>query len=136
MSPREPRTGCVLRNLALLIAFSALAAGCNMSGPGVARLGPPQQAGTEHETTYDSSWVNKAKPDAINTLDNNQQLSVDISERQLGVRYLDEDSKIGDKYEPAYEKRQREREEARKEAWRKRMGLKTIKDEQKERESE
>lgn len=118
------------------MVFSALAAGCNMSGPGVARLGSPQQPGTEHETTYDSSWVNKAKPDAINTLDNDQQLSVDLTERKLGVRYLDEDSKIGDKYEPAWEKRQREREEARKEAWRKRGGIKTIKDEQKERESE
>ncbi|MCB9932568.1 MAG: hypothetical protein H6841_04010 [Planctomycetes bacterium] len=131
-----PRIGPALRKIALVLVISAFAAGCNMSGPGVARLGAPQQPGTEHETTYDSSWVNKDKPDAINTLDHDQELSVDISERQVGVRYLDEDSKIGDKYEPAYMKRQREREEARREAWRKRMGLKTIKDEQKERESE
>ncbi len=131
-----PRTGFVLRKFALLIGFSLFAAGCNMSGPGVARLGAPQQPGTEHETTYDSSWVNKAKPDATNTLDNGQELSVDISERQLGVRYLDEDSRIGDQYEPAHKKRQREREEARREAWRKRMGIKNIKDEQKERESQ
>jgi hypothetical protein len=123
-----------LRKLALLIAFSVFAAGCHMSAPGVARLGAPQQPGTEHETTYDSSWVNKDKPDAINTLDNNQELSVDISERQLGVRYFDEDSSIGEGNERAFEKRQRERKEARQEAWRKRGGIKTIKDEQQERE--
>ncbi|MCB9894082.1 MAG: hypothetical protein H6839_06530 [Planctomycetes bacterium] len=88
----------------------------------------------QQNTTYNSKWVNTAEPDAINTLERKGELSVDISERQIGVRYLDEDSMIGDKYEPAYQKRQREREEARRKAWKEKMGLKTIKDEQKERE--
>ncbi|MCA8914060.1 MAG: hypothetical protein KDB90_01510 [Planctomycetes bacterium] len=105
-----------------------------MASPGVAHLGPPLTAEQQLNTTYNSKWVNTAEPDAINSLERKGDLSVDISERQIGVRYLDEDSMIGDKYEPAYLKRQREREEARRKAWKTRMGLKTIKDEEKQRQ--
>jgi hypothetical protein len=114
--------------------FSALAAGCGMAGPGVARSQPAPAPGVEHETFYDSSWVTPREPDAINTLNPQNEWSVDISKRELGVRYLDEDTKIGEKHVPAYEKRQQEREEARRKAWRARTGLKTMKDEQAERE--
>jgi hypothetical protein len=123
-----------LTKLAVILAFSALAAGCGMAGPGVARSQPAPAPGVERETFYDSSWVTPREPDAINTLNQQKDLSADISDRELGVRYFDEDSKIGDKHVPAYEKRQHDREEARRKAWRARMGLKTIKDEQEERE--
>jgi len=105
-----------------------------MSGPGVARVQPAPAPGVERETTYDSSWVTPREPDALNTLDHKRELSVNVGERELGVRYLDEDTKIGDKHVPAYEKRQHEREKARRDAWRARTGLKTIKDEQAEAE--
>lgn len=107
-----------------------LLAGCNMSGPGVARLGelPPQ--GVPQETTYNSKWVNTGAPDPIDSLERKGDLSADLSQREIGVRYVDEDSIVGDEYEPKYLQRQRERKEARQKAWRERMGLKTIKDEE------
>jgi hypothetical protein len=123
-----------LTKLAAIFAFGVLLAGCGMAGPGIARSQPAPAAGVEHETTYDSSWVKPHEPDAINTLNPQKELSADISKRQLGVRYFDEDTKIGEKHVPAYEKRQQEREEARRKAWQARTGLKTIKDEQEERE--
>ena len=92
------------------------------------------QPGDEMNTTYNSNWVNQ-EPDVINTLDENRELSIDLSTRELGVRYLDEDAQVGDKHEPLYLKRQREREEARRKAWRAKMGLKTIKDEERERQN-
>ena len=107
-----------------------------MSGPGVARVGelPPQ--GVPLDTTYESDWVNRGEPDIINSIEPRGDLSADLSEREIGVRYLDEDSQLGDTYEPKYLQRQRERQEARRKAWREKMGLKTIKDEQQEREEE
>lgn len=123
-----------MSKLLIIVAFSALAAGCGMAGPGVARSQPAPAPGVERETFYDSSWVTPHEPDAINTLDHKRELSVNISEHKLGVRNLDENTKIGDRVVPAYEKRQHDREEARRKAWRARMGLKTIKDEQAERE--
>jgi hypothetical protein len=105
-----------------------------MSGPGVARVMPAPEPGVEHKTTYDSRWVTPREPDAINSLNQQKDLSVDISERKLGVRYLDEDSKIGGKTVPAHEKRQHDREEARRKAWQARMGIKTVKDEQEKRD--
>ena len=127
MAPTPAPIGCYLSKLAVILAFSTLVAGCGMAGPGVARVMPAPEAGIDHKTTYDSRWVTPREPDAINSLNQQKDLSVDISERKLGVRYLDEDSKIGDKTVPAHEKRQRDREDARRKAWQARMGLKTIK---------
>lgn len=107
-----------------------------MSGPGVARVGELPRQGAPVDTTYNSDWVNRGEPDAINSIEPQGELSADLSEREIGVRYLDEDSMIGDEYEPKYLQRQRERQEARRKAWREKMGLKTIVDEQKEREEE
>lgn len=128
-----------MHKLLVIAVFSVLLAGCNMSGPGVARVQPMQQPGEEYETTYNSEWVNKKAPDPLGTLDNDRKLSIDLSEREMGVRYLNEDTMIGDKemkYETRSDKRIRERRETRREAWRGRMGIKTMVDEQKERESE
>lgn len=122
-----------MRNLAILVLFGAFVAGCNMSGPGVARVGELPPAGVPVETTYNSEWVNRGEPDIINSIERSGELSADLSEREIGVRYLDEDSTIGDEYEPKYLQRQRERQEARRKAWREKMGLKTIKDEEEER---
>jgi hypothetical protein len=130
--PTPAPTGCSLSKLAVILAFAVLVAGCGMAGPGVARSQPAPPPGTERETFYDSRWVKPREPDAINTLNPQKDLSVNISERKLGVRYLDENSKIGDKTVPAYEKRQHDREKARRKAWQARMGLKTVKSEQDE----
>jgi len=128
-----------LHKLIAIAAFGVLLAGCNMAGPGVMRVQPLEEPGQEHETTYNSEWVNKKAPDPVNTLDNKGELSVDLSERELGVRYMGEESMLGKKdveYESAADKRRRERVETRRAAWNKRMGIKTMNDEQKERESE
>jgi hypothetical protein len=135
MFPSPAPTGLSLTKFVAILAFALLAAGCGMSGPGVARVMPAPAPGVEHKTTYDSRWVTPREPDAINTLNQQKDLSADISDRKLGVRYLDEDSKIGDKTVPAWEKRQHDREEARRKAWQARMGLKNVKDEQEERDS-
>jgi hypothetical protein len=128
-----PRGGIILRLSVLVLAFICLA-GCNMSGPGVARVGAPPAAGAPVNTSYNSDWVNRGEPDPIHSIDRHGELSVDIQNRELGVRYFDENSQIGDAHEPAHLKRQRERQEARRNAWRERMGLKNIRDEQRERE--
>lgn len=134
-----PRIGCSLRKLCAILGFAVLLAGCNMSGPGVMRVQPMQQPGQEYETTYNSEWVNKKAPDPLGELNGGRELSIDISERELGARYMDEDRLVGTnevRYQSAAEKRQAERRNARREAWRTRMGIKTVTDEQKERDSE
>lgn len=107
-----------------------------MASPGVASLGGTSTPGQAQPTMYNSDWVRK-EPDAVDKLGGaagNQHLSVDVSERELGVRYMDEKSEIGDTGKRGYEIRQAERREARQKAWGQRMGLKNIKDEQAERE--
>ena len=109
-----------------------------MSAPGVARVGAPLPAGEQTNTTYNSDWVNRGPANAVNGLNGEQQMSVDISERKLGTRYnMDESARIGAdgvRYsESAQEKRQRERQEARRTVWRERMGIKTMRDEESER---
>lgn len=114
--------------------FSALLAGCGMAGPGVASLQP---SGAYHEevtqdTLYNNDWTNGPQATSVDSLDADRPLSVDISERELGVTTLDEETRIGQKKrrEPAHLKRQRERREARRAVWRERMGITNIKDEQ------
>jgi hypothetical protein len=130
-----------LRYLACLMLLSVFVAGCNMSAPGVARVGAPLPAGEQANTTYNSDWVNRGPADSVNGLNGEQHMSVDISERKLGTRYhMDEEARIGAdgvRYnEPAHEKRQRERQEARRAVWRERMGFKTMADEEAERKGE
>ena len=120
----------------MIVSFAALLAGCNMSGPGVARVGALPAQGAPVETTYNSDWVNRGEPDPVHSIERKGELSIDLSEREIGVRYLDEDTQIGDPYEPKYLQRQRERKEARQKALRERLGLKTIKDEEQERNEE
>jgi hypothetical protein len=127
-----------LYKLFALTAFTVLLAGCSMAGPGVVAAHPPYEVGQDHETTYNSEWVNK-KADPVNTLDNDRELSVDLTERELGVHYMGEDSMLGKKdtkYESAADKRRRERVEARRAVWHKRMGIKTMNEEEKERQGE
>lgn len=130
----NPGPGASLRVLIPAFIVGVFLAGCNMSGPGVARVGALPAQGAPLNTTYNSEWVNRGDPDPINSIERKGKLSADLSERELGVRYFDENSEIGDTREPMYLKRQRERQEARQAAWREKMGLKTIRDEQKERE--
>jgi hypothetical protein len=112
----------------------ALLAGCAMSGPGVASVQPQGSYYEEQNkgSVYNDDWTNKPEPTSIDHLDSNAggELSADISERELGVRYMDEDTMLGDEYTPAYKKRQQERRDARRAEWKKRMGYTTIKDEQ------
>lgn len=109
-----------------------------MASPGVASLGGSTTTpGQSQPTMYNSDWVRK-EPDAVDRMGHGtskQHLGVDISERQLGVRYMDEDSEIGNTTPRGYEIRQAERREARQKAWSNRMGLKNLKDEQAEREA-
>jgi len=95
-------------------------AGCGMAAPGVARVGAPYGPG--HQTTYNSDWVNKPK-DPLDTLDHeHMSLGADLSQREFGVSYWDEDPETGRRV-PGYQRRQQERQEARRAAWRARMGL-------------
>ena len=84
-----------MRRLVPILAFAVLAAGCNMAGPGVQHLGSEMTAEQQQHTTYNSKWVNTAEPDVINTLDRKGELSTDISDRQLGVRYVMEGLALG-----------------------------------------
>lgn len=103
------------------------------------RVQPMQQPGQEYETTYYSEWVNKKEPDPLGELNGGRELSIDISERELGAGYMNEDRLVGTndvRYQSAAEKRQSERRNARRAAWRTRMGIKTVTDEQRERDAE
>lgn len=105
-----------------------------MAGPGVGSVSPQGSYYEEEQkgSVYNDDWTNKPAPTSIDHLDANagEGLSADISERQLGQRYLDEDTMIGEEYVPAHKKRQQERREARRAAWKERMGYTNIKDEQ------
>lgn len=104
-----------------------------MSSAGVASTSKQGTYLEEHnkDTMFDDEWTNKPGPTSIDHLDYNAggELSADMSERELGVRYFDDDSRIDDEYVPAYQKRQQERREARRAEWRDRMGISNIKDE-------
>lgn len=102
-----------------------------MAAPGVASLSAPPAPG-ERQTTYDNSWVNQP-PDPM-SLNENPQLSVDISERKLGASpWFDNDGNPTPPRQAGHLQRQQERQAARKAEMRKRMGLANIKDEQKAR---
>ncbi|MCC6463838.1 MAG: hypothetical protein IT463_00705 [Planctomycetes bacterium] len=123
-----------MRLIAAIIGLLVLG-GCSMSGPGIARIQPQPAPGTLQKTTYNSDWVSRPK-DPVDSLDTMgaTQLSVDLSKRELGANYLDPEVREG-RYVDAAEKRQMERQAARKAAWRARMGLTNIKDEQEAREA-
>jgi hypothetical protein len=103
-----------------------LVAGCAMSAPGVASVGPTP--GPNHTTTYNSDWVTRPA-DPLDTIDrDDMSLGADLSKREFGVSYWGEDPTTGRRV-PAYKQRQLERQEARRAAWRERMGITRIGDE-------
>jgi hypothetical protein len=114
-----------VRILALVVMMLAVA-GCNMSAPGVARVGP--SPGANYQTTYNSDWVNR-KSDPLETIEReDMSLGADLSKREFGVSYWGEDPTTGRRI-PAHKQRQMERQEARRAAWRERMGITRIGDE-------
>lgn len=105
----------------------AMLTGCAMAGPGVASVSDPGM----RATTYDNSWVNKPE-DETGKLNDNPQLSADISERELGVSaWFDNDGSPTTPRQPGYILRQQERQAERRAAMKARMGISNIKDEQK-----
>lgn len=117
----------------LLVLILALIAGCSMAAPGVASISAPPPPGGR-KTTYDNSWVNQP-PNPTDNLPENQHMSVDISERELGDPWwIDEDGNKKPRRKPGYEERQEKRQAERRAVIKERMGIKTMKDEQKERE--
>jgi len=119
-----------LRILACFALLLSLAA-CGMAGTGVARATPTPEPGMERETTYNSDWVAKPRG-TLDTLDSVQGEKIevtDISKYELGKVYVDPDVASG-KYASDSDKKIAERLEKRQEAWRNRMGIKTIVDEQ------
>lgn len=118
--------GFHLIKLALLSMFAMLA-GCAMAGPGVGSISNPGA----RPTTYDNSWVNKPENET-GKLNDNPQLSADISERELGVSaWFDNDGSPTTPRQPGYIQRQQERQAERRAAMKERMGITNIKDEQK-----
>ena len=91
-----------------------------MSASGVARVqGPPDQ-GLRHKTLYNNDWTAPYEPSAVDTLPEGH-MGTDISEHELGVRNVDDETREGG-YLSASERRQAERKEARREAWKKQYG--------------
>lgn len=105
-----------------------------MAGTGVARGTATPPPGMERDTTYDSRWV--AKPRGVlDTLDNpqNQKIEVlDVSKQELGKSSLHPDVLSG-KYASEADRQLAMQMDKRQEAWRNRMGIKTIVDEQEQR---
>jgi hypothetical protein len=116
----------------LIIPFCLLAAACGMAGPGIGG-GPNTGPGP---TWFNNSWVTNQELEP-NQLNENPQLSVDISERQLGVpAWFENDGDISKRRQPGYVQRQQERQAERRAIMRERMGLSNIRQEQQEREKE
>ncbi|MBE7493004.1 MAG: hypothetical protein HS108_14780 [Planctomycetes bacterium] len=120
-----------MRTFALCLVVLLGLGGCAMAGPGVARGTPSAPPGMERETTYNSTWVNKPRG-PLDTLDSptGQKIEVtDISKYELGKVYTDPDVASG-KYASEADKKIALQLEKRQEAWRNRMGIRTIVDEQ------
>ncbi len=85
--------------------------GCGMAGPGVASFRADQPAGVERTTLFNDSWVEEPERSELNELPEGE-LSIDISERELGKNYHDPELRES-RYMTRAERRQMERRKKR-----------------------